>query len=326
VFGGLAVTPLAGDKDLRRLDLILRRPQTLSLLAILATAGPSGVSRERLLELLWHDGDTVQTRNALAQLLFRTRRTLGNGTITGRQTLRLSESVVSCDLAEFWHALESGRTEEAVALYTGPLFDGIHDWETPALARWAAHERTRVNAAYHSALGRGNGGPAHPPSTRAAAMVRRARGAGGLLIAATLIVVLASSLYVERRTERRARAVLVFPFINETGDSAFDELCRRAASTISSVIPDAHGAQGVVSNAAARNESDAVSVKASLFRMGTDSLVLFMSFVRQRDGRILAADTPLVVATAHRDQLIALARERVLAFFSGQDVRVTGDR
>lgn len=326
VFGGFSIEPLSDSEDPRRLDAIFQRRQTLTLLAILAVAGPNGVARDRLLELLWLDGDTIQNRNALAQLLFRTRRTLGRTALTGRQTLRLSDQGVSSDLSEFWVAIERDEPGKAVALYKGPLLDGIHDWETPALARWAAEERARLDSAYRSALERMSIRSPGAPSTKPRVGERRATQSAALLIIAVLIAMVVSSFYVDRRVERRPQAVVVPPFDNETGDSAFDTTCRQAAHEIVAAMSSAHIVQRVTSVAPAQLGSDAVSVQASLFRMGTDSIVLFVRFVRPPDGRILAAEPPLVVAAAHRDELIALARQRVLGFFTGHDIHSTATR
>ncbi|MFN2564352.1 MAG: winged helix-turn-helix domain-containing protein, partial [Gemmatimonadaceae bacterium] len=52
-----------------------RRP--LALLALLAAAGDRGISRERLLALLWPESNTEQARNALRQTLYALRRDLG---------------------------------------------------------------------------------------------------------------------------------------------------------------------------------------------------------------------------------------------------------
>ena len=195
VLGAFSVDPTSGG-DRHRLDLILRRPQTVALIAILATAGRRGIPREKLLELLWHDGDTLSNRNALAQLLFRTRRTLGPATLTGRQTLRLSEHLISTDIADFWQAIERGDPVNAIALHTGALLDGLDDWETPALARWIAVERVRFDDAFHAALDQAGGRTPRDPSPRARELARYARHAAMLFLTGVLILVLASWFYL----------------------------------------------------------------------------------------------------------------------------------
>ena len=54
------------------------QPRRLALLAILAAAGDTGVSRDKLLALLWPESDADSARHALSQLLFLVRRDLQN--------------------------------------------------------------------------------------------------------------------------------------------------------------------------------------------------------------------------------------------------------
>ena len=53
------------------------QPRRLAILALLARAGDRGVSRERILSLLWPDADDDRGPRALAQALYALRKDLG---------------------------------------------------------------------------------------------------------------------------------------------------------------------------------------------------------------------------------------------------------
>ena len=57
-------------------------PRRLALLAVLAAAGPRGASRERLLGILWPDGEEERGRHALVQTVYSLRRDLKRQNLT----------------------------------------------------------------------------------------------------------------------------------------------------------------------------------------------------------------------------------------------------
>jgi DNA-binding SARP family transcriptional activator len=145
--GGLAIlldeTPLEGAPA---------QPRRLALLALLAGAGDRGVSRDRLLSLLWPESDTERARHALAQLLHILQRDQSQIGIRGSTELRLDPDTVGSDLREFDEALRRGDRERAIALYAGPFLDGFHLDGAPEFERWADAERARLAADYAAAL------------------------------------------------------------------------------------------------------------------------------------------------------------------------------
>jgi DNA-binding SARP family transcriptional activator/tetratricopeptide (TPR) repeat protein/TolB-like protein len=127
----------------------------LALLAVLAAAGPAGVSRDKVLALLWPESDDERARHALKQSVYALRRDLGNeNAIVGTAMLSLDASVVASDLREFEDAIARGADAEAIALYAGPFLDGVFIKASPEFDQWAANERSQLARAHIEAIGR----------------------------------------------------------------------------------------------------------------------------------------------------------------------------
>jgi len=147
--GGLSVR---GD-DARPLTGAASQPRRMALLALLARAGERGVSREKLLALLWPDTDDERGPRALAQALYALRKDLGaDDAISGARELRFDPAIVSSDVAEFTSAVARGDDSRAVALYEGPFLDGFHLPSTDAFSRWAEQERAALAHDYARTL------------------------------------------------------------------------------------------------------------------------------------------------------------------------------
>ncbi len=148
LLGGIALEgksgPLAGPAVQRH---------RLALLALLATARPRAVSRDKLMAWLWPERESEPARRLLNQAVHALRQALGAEAIlsTGDE-LQLNAGVVQCDVVAFEEALASGEPERAVALYTGPFLDGFFLSDAPEFERWVDRERDRLAAAYAKAL------------------------------------------------------------------------------------------------------------------------------------------------------------------------------
>ena len=143
VDGGVPVTGAASQRS------------RLALLAALAAAGPAGVSRDKLLALLWPESDNERARHALKQGVYALRRDLGNeNAIAGTATLSLDSTVVSSDIREFDDAIARGDDAAALALYAGPFLDGVFIKAAPEFDQWSASERSRLERAHLDAIGR----------------------------------------------------------------------------------------------------------------------------------------------------------------------------
>ena len=138
-FGGLWIEGLGGS------EAPAPPPRRLALLALLAAAGPAGLSRERLLGILWPEGDEEKGRHALAQTVYSLRRDLGNeAAIAGAAELRLDNAIITSDVGDFAAALRAGDHEAIAHLYTGPFLDGFYLSDAPDFERWVEAERARL--------------------------------------------------------------------------------------------------------------------------------------------------------------------------------------
>ncbi len=125
----------------------------LALLALLASAGGRGLSREKLVAYLWPEADEARGRHSLDDALSALRRELrSEGLFQGTATLTLNPAALSSDSAEFEEAIAAGALERAVAVYAGPFLDGFHLPGGAEFDRWAAIERDRLASALAKAV------------------------------------------------------------------------------------------------------------------------------------------------------------------------------
>lgn len=120
-------------------------PRRLGLLAAVVAAGDHGISRDRLLLLLWPDSTEAKARHALAQTIYSFRRDLGNELIRSETAeLLIDPEQLSSDLTEFLEAKARGDFERVAELYSGPFLDGFYIPGADEFERWAEVERTRL--------------------------------------------------------------------------------------------------------------------------------------------------------------------------------------
>jgi TolB-like protein/DNA-binding SARP family transcriptional activator/Flp pilus assembly protein TadD len=147
-FGGLSLTL---DGQLCERSLIQRRQ--LALLAALAAAGQSGLSRDKLVGLMWPDRANDRARNLLDQALYAARRVCGQSVFLTTQTaLALNPAVVASDVGEFTDAISRGDPAAAAAIYSGPFLDGLLLADAADFERWASLERARYAREYQDCL------------------------------------------------------------------------------------------------------------------------------------------------------------------------------
>ena len=146
--GGVALlrdgTPVTGDAV---------QPRRLALLAALARAGSRGMTRERILALLWPDTDEERARRTLSQAIYSLRRGMGDvDALTGTTDLRLDPALVTSDVAEFAEAIRAKEFERAVSIYAGPFLDGVRVAGAPDFERWLDAERSALAHDHANAL------------------------------------------------------------------------------------------------------------------------------------------------------------------------------
>jgi DNA-binding SARP family transcriptional activator len=125
----------------------------LALFALLATAGDRGITRDKLLGLLWPDSQMDRARHVLAQLLHAQRRTLEEETLfLGTKTLRLNPACFAVDLWEFRTAIAGGQLEEAAHVYRGPFLDGFFLNGAPDFDHWLERQREEITQQARQAL------------------------------------------------------------------------------------------------------------------------------------------------------------------------------
>ena len=125
-----------------------RRLKPLVLLAYLAASRPRGFHRrEKLSALFWPELSTERARAALRTSLSRLREDFGDDlfTMRGAAEIAVNPERLWCDVAAFDIALAESRPDDAMALYRGPLLDGVHVEGTGTeLEDWIDAERSRL--------------------------------------------------------------------------------------------------------------------------------------------------------------------------------------
>jgi serine/threonine-protein kinase len=132
----------------REVGAVLRQPKRLALLAYLAVSAPRRYHRrDSLLALFWPELDQEHARAALRRAIYFLRNELGAELITGRgdEELTVPEAELWCDATALDAALAAGDPAGALALYRGPLLDGLYVAGAAAeFQDWLDRERLRL--------------------------------------------------------------------------------------------------------------------------------------------------------------------------------------
>lgn len=128
--------------------------KALALLAVLASTGAKGESRERILSLFWPDADDGG-RGALKQTIYELRQTLGNhGVVSGTTELTLDTYQVTSDVGDIESDFSSQRWPRVVELYAGPFMDRFHVRASPEFEHWVDSRRAHYAELFRRALER----------------------------------------------------------------------------------------------------------------------------------------------------------------------------
>lgn len=129
------------------------QPRRLAVLAMLARAGRTGVTREKAIALLWSDEPEERGRRSLNQAVYSLRRDLGSeDALLGSKDLRLNLDRIEVDTIAFEDAIKRNDFDEAVRLYTGPFLDGFVLPRAPEFEQWVRAERAALALEYARAL------------------------------------------------------------------------------------------------------------------------------------------------------------------------------
>ena len=122
------------------------QPRRLAVLALIARAGDRGITRERLLGLLWPDADEEAGRRALSQALHALRTDLHDDDLfLGVQELRLNLAAATCDVLDFDAAMAAHEWDRAATAYSGPFLQGFRLAGAAEFDRWMEEERTHLS-------------------------------------------------------------------------------------------------------------------------------------------------------------------------------------
>ncbi len=153
-----------------------QRPRLLALLAALAFARSDGISRDRLLTMLWPESDESKARNALNQSVFSVRGALGElAIITEGASLRLNENEVSSDVSLLMAAAADGRDDDLLAVAVGDFIDGVHPVANPEYERWVDDTRNAIRRVVLASLDRSAEHARRKPDDRRLITVLRRR-------------------------------------------------------------------------------------------------------------------------------------------------------
>lgn len=129
-------------------DSFLAGSKRVALFTYLMLARPRGFHRrDKLTALFWPDFSQKSARNALSNMLYQIRNSLGKETVLNRGTeeVSLNRDSIWCDAVAFEEFLNNGNPTRALDLYRGNLLIGFH---VPDVSNnfmdWLESERNRL--------------------------------------------------------------------------------------------------------------------------------------------------------------------------------------
>ena len=151
-FDSIWALRLLGPPELRcagrRVPLTIKR--ACALLVALACGGR--IPRARLAAQLWPTLDESAARRNLRRELARLRESSFEGLILAEADWLDLDERVDLDLRHFESALRTGDNPRALALWHGPLADGLTLDDAPEFDRWLQAQRERVRSAWRGAM------------------------------------------------------------------------------------------------------------------------------------------------------------------------------
>lgn len=125
----------------------------LAILTVLAAVGEHGISRDKLLALLWSEGEPDKSRHALTQSLYHIRKALDAERIfLNGADLRINPEALSSDVGDFQCAIVRRDLDAAVSAYAGPFLDGFYLNGDPEFDFWVSNQRDRFARQFSDVL------------------------------------------------------------------------------------------------------------------------------------------------------------------------------
>ena len=149
-FGGAVLYAADGE---RLLGAASQR-RILALLSVLAASGERGLTRDKIVGILWPDSAPKRARHSLTQTMYAGRKAVDcDDLFQATEDIRLNPDRISSDVSDFEAAFRSGDDAAAAELYRGAFLDGFYtassefDW-------WLHHQRSRLEEQAATALQR----------------------------------------------------------------------------------------------------------------------------------------------------------------------------
>jgi DNA-binding SARP family transcriptional activator/tetratricopeptide (TPR) repeat protein len=141
------------------MQLGFRTRKQLALFTLFVRRPGQPLSRDRLIDLLWSEGDLCRARHSLSQSISLINKVLGCEAIVGssKDELLLREGLVWADVTEFERCAAQRRQRDARTLWRGNLLEDVWIRRAPNFERWLEAERRRLletmRRALHDLLG-----------------------------------------------------------------------------------------------------------------------------------------------------------------------------
>lgn len=139
------------DDEGNKHEVKLRSRQSVALLAYLQSRG-RGVSRDRVIDLLWHEDDGVTARSSLRVLLARLKKLLPGVLAVDNQMVSLEPESIVWDTREFDALLERGSVvslTKAALLYEGEFMQDFDLGVSSEFEPWLDAERLQWHERYN---------------------------------------------------------------------------------------------------------------------------------------------------------------------------------
>jgi len=118
--------------------------RTIGLLSLLAATGEGGLSRDKIIGIMWPEVSARRARHSLTQALYAARKALEcDDLFVVSEDIRLNPDRISSDVAAFQAAVSRGDDPAAAELYRGPFLDGFY-LSSPEFEQWLSGTRDRL--------------------------------------------------------------------------------------------------------------------------------------------------------------------------------------